>query len=181
VSAPIIIVSGPCGVGKSTVSRIVATEFEMSVHVETDALMAFIVNGSEQPSLPEAEHQNEVVGSVIAVTAMRFAAGGYTTVVDGYLFPAGVLGLARACAERDLPLHYVVLRADPVTCLARATSRGQGRWPLEPVAVADVHAKFAHLDIGEAHVVDASRTPDAVAASVLAAFRAGTVAMTGHA
>ena len=104
---------------------------------------------------------------------MSFAEDGYTTVVDGYLFPDGVNGLAAACAARDLSCHYVVLTADLDTCWARANSRGEGRWPLEFQPFAATHEKFGQLDLDARHVVDATGSPESVRDAVLSAFRAG--------
>jgi len=178
--APIIVVSGPAGVGKSTVSRLVAANFERSVHVQTDVLAAFVVNGWVEPWRPEADRQHEVVGGVLAVAAMQFAGSSYTTVVDGHLFPRGVEGLAVACAKRSVPLHYVVLRASLATCWARACGRGEGRWPLESVTFGELHARFAEIGACEAHLVDATGPPEEVAADVLTAFRAGSTAVGGN-
>jgi predicted kinase len=178
-NGPVIIVSGAGGVGKSTVSRLVAAAFDRSVHLKTDDLMASVVNGWVDPNLPEAEQQNEAIGAALAMSAMGFAADGYTTVVDGYLFPDGVDGLAAACTTRGLPCHYVVLTADLDTCWARASGRGEGRWPLEFQPFAEVHTRFADLDLDARHVVDATGSPEAVCDAVLSAFRAGSLLTTG--
>ena len=42
---PLIVLSGPTGVGKSTVGRLVAAEFARSVHLRADDLMASVVGG----------------------------------------------------------------------------------------------------------------------------------------
>jgi predicted kinase len=177
-NGPVIIVSGQPGVGKSTVSRLVAGTFDRSVHLQTDDLMASVVSGWIDPNLPEAEQQNEAMGAALAVSAMRFAEDGYTTVVDGYLFPDGVDGLAAACAARGLSCHYVVLTADLDTCWERASGRGEGRWPLEPQPFAAVHARFANLELDERHVVDATGSPETTCEAVLSAFRAGRLITT---
>ena len=172
-SGTVIIVSGAPGAGKSTVSRLVAAAFERSVRLQADDLMASVVSGWVDPNLPEAEPQNEAIGAALAVSAMSFAAAGYTTVVDGYLFPEGVAGLAQACASRGLSCHYVVLTADLDTCWARARNRGEGRWPLEFPPFVAVHGKFDDLDLDPRYVVEAIGSPESVCDAVLAAFRTG--------
>jgi hypothetical protein len=171
-TGPIIIVSGPAGVGKSTVSRLLAASFDRSVHLPVDAMMASVVSGWVQPDSPEAESQNLAIGAAVAVSAMSFAEHGYTTVVDGHLFPDGVQGLADACAMRGLSCHYVVLMADLDTCWTRARTRGEGRWPLERQPFAALHARFGGLDLPRRCVLDATRSAEATRDALLAAFRA---------
>jgi predicted kinase len=174
----LIVVTGAPGVGKTTISHLVAATFERSVHLRADDFMASVVSGWVDPNLPAAAAQNEAVGGALAVSAMGFAQDGYTTVVDGYLFPDGVDGLAAACTARDLACHYVVLRADLDTCWARASARGEGRWPLEYEPFAAVHARFAALELDDRYEVDAASTPDDVRDAVLDAFRAGRLIRT---
>jgi hypothetical protein len=173
----ILVVSGPGGVGKSTIARIVASAFERSMHLNADDLMASVVSGWVDPNSPEAEHQNEAIGGALAVSAMGLAEDGYTTVVSGYLFPDGVAGLAAACRHRALSCHYAVLMAELDTCWDRASGRGEGRWPLEFEPFAKVHARFSQLDLDDRHVIDATGSPNAVSAAVLAAFRAGKLTL----
>jgi predicted kinase len=170
---PIIIVSGATGVGKSTVSRLVAAAFDRSVHLQTDDLTASVVSGWVDPNSPKAESQNWTIGAALAVSAMTFAEQGYTTVVDGHLFPDGVEGLATACAARGLSCHYVVLLADLDTCWTRASNRGKGRWPLEYDSFKALHARFADLDLPTRCVVDATGSAETACEAVLSAFRAG--------
>jgi predicted kinase len=175
---PVIVVSGAGGVGKSTVSRLIAAAFDRSVHLNTDDFMASVVSGWVDPNLPGAEQQNEAVGAALAVSAMSFAEDGYAAVVDGYIFPEGVDGLSARCAARGLSCHYVVLTADLDTCWARAKSRGEGRWPLEFQPFAAVHEKFGDLDLDARHLVEATGPPERVRDAVLSAFRAGRLATT---
>lgn len=175
--APILVVSGPAGVGKSTTSALVAAAFPSSVHLQADVFTYAIMQGRVPSWLPEAAQQHEVVGAALAVAAMQYAEGGYTVVLDGHLFPDGVSGLAAGCAGRGIAVHYAVLHAELATCLARANGRGDD-WGREPTplaelqgSMADLHARFAGVD--EAHVIDATVTPDEVAAAVLTACRSG--------
>src|SRR6478609_9703819 len=67
VTGTVIVVSGPGGVGKSTVSRLLAARFDRSVHLNTDDFMAAVVSGWADPNLPGADQQNEAVGGAFAV------------------------------------------------------------------------------------------------------------------
>ena len=67
-NGPIIIVSGPGGVGKTTVSRLVAAAFDRSVHLNTADLMASVVSGWVDPNSPEADRQNEAIGAALAMS-----------------------------------------------------------------------------------------------------------------
>jgi hypothetical protein len=178
-AAPILIVSGPSGAGKSTVSRLVAAAFERSAVVDADAFMGFIASGWIEPNLPAAGEQNDIVGWSLVAAAIEFASGGYTTVMDGHLFPTAVQHIARAGQRRGVPVHYAVLRADHSTCWGRACDRPAGRWPLERDSFDALHARFAELDLPERHAIDASGPVGEVAARVHVALQAGTLAAAG--
>jgi predicted kinase len=168
--APIVVVTGPSGAGKTTVGRLVATAFDPSVHIQMDDFTPFVVNGWVEPSSPEAAHQNHVLGGAVAVAAMNFAYGGYTVVLDGHVFPEGLDRLAQECSRRGLPLHYAVLRTDLATCVGRVTQRHPG--DADPESLARQHSRFFDLGDHEAKVIDASGTPEAVAAALLSALAA---------
>jgi predicted kinase len=170
--APILVVSGPSGAGKTTVGRLVAAAFDVSAHIQTDDFMPFVVNGWVEPWLPDSTHQNHVLGGAVAAAALEFAAGGYTVVLDGPIFPEGLVGLAPWSARRAVPLHYVILRPDLATCLSRVEQRRPGD-PDDVDSFAQLHDRFADLGDFEGHVVEATGTPEEVAAAVLAAFSSG--------
>jgi len=171
-AAPVLILSGPSGAGKTTTSRLLAATFDRSVHLRVDDFMPFVVNGWVEPWLPAAEHQNHVLGGAAAAAALQFAEGGYTVVFDGHIFPEGLAGLAPWCARRSVPLHYGVLRPDLATCTTRARRRRPDH-PDDLDSFARLHARFADLGVREANVVEATGTPEEVAATVRAAFLSG--------
>ena len=172
--ADLLVVTGPSGVGKSTVSRLVASGVEPSAHIRMDTFLFSVVGGWVDPWRPEAAHQNRIVGGAAVAAAMEFIGGGYTVAFDGTVFPDALDELAGACRHRKIPFHYVVLRCDLATCFDRAMGRDGERSNAEQFA--DLHAKFSALGARETHVVDASGTADEVAARVLAAFRSGAIA-----
>ena len=56
----LLVVTGPPGSGKSTLSEVLADRWEPSVLVEGDAFFAFLRRGAIPPWLPEAHAQNDV-------------------------------------------------------------------------------------------------------------------------
>jgi predicted kinase len=170
--APILIVSGPSGAGKTTVGRLLAATFDLSVHIRVDDFMPFVVNGWVEPWLADSAHQNRVLGGAVAAAALQFAEGGYTVVLDGHIFPDGLDGLTVWSDRRSVPLHYAVLRPDLATCLTRVRQRRPGD-PDDLESFARLHARFADLGDREANVVHSTGTPEEVAAAVLADFTSG--------
>jgi adenylate kinase family enzyme len=170
--APIIIVSGPSGAGKTTVARLVAAEFDRSVHMQSDHFLFSVVSGWVDPWLPEAADQNEVVGGATITAALQFAQARYAVVLDGAFFPEAIDDLAPWAARHVVRLHYAVLRPDLSTCLTRVQQRRAGD-PENFDAWAQLHARFANLGRYEANVIHANGTPEEVAAAVLDAFRSG--------
>ena len=168
MAAPILVVTGSSGAGKTTVSRLVAATFDPSAHIRIDAFMPFVVNGWIEPWLPESARQNHILGGAVAAAAMQFAEGGYTVVLDGHVFPDALTELAGACLRRGIPLHYAVLRCDLATCVTRARQRDGVDHDPEPFA--HQHARFTNLGEHEAHVVDASGAAEDVVAAVRSAF-----------
>jgi hypothetical protein len=121
--APIVIVTGPSGVGKTRISDRVSASFGLGARVRIDDVERLIVTGRVEQSSPRAGHQNHVVGGAVFAAAMQFALGGYTTVIDGVVFPDVLAAVSSACVSHGVALHYAVLRAEFDVCLERVTRR----------------------------------------------------------
>ncbi|WP_031516139.1 AAA family ATPase [Streptomyces sp. NRRL F-5123] len=167
----IIVVSGPSGVGKSTVAGILAgSRLAPAVHLHTDDFYAAVKQGFVAPYLPEAKEQNEVVTGVIARAAAGYAAGGYHVVVDGVVGPWYLGAYREAAEEAGVGLVYVVLRPDRETALGRGTARS-GHPLTDREILGGIYDGFADLGPYEENVLDsggltAEETADAVLARV---------------
>lgn len=83
----LIVVSGPPGAGKSTISALLAEHFDPSVLVAGDEFFGFLCTGRIEPWLPESDRQNTTVIAAAAASCGQFVQGGYTVVYDGVVGP----------------------------------------------------------------------------------------------
>jgi tRNA uridine 5-carbamoylmethylation protein Kti12 len=145
--APVLILTGPPGAGKTTAARILADRVAAAVHLEADTFFDFIRSGRIEPWKPESAEQNRVVMGIVSEVAAAYAGAGYFTIVDGIVLPRWFLiPLRDALREAGIEVAYVVLRSPLETCRARLERRPEQRLS-EPSAVDSLVAQFA--DLGE--------------------------------
>lgn len=168
MAAPLIILTGPPGAGKTTVAAYVAAAFDLAVHLHGDDFWAVIKQGGVAPYEPESQRQNEVVVSAIAAAAAVYAAGGYTVVVDGIIGP-WFLERFRTGVPRNVQLHYIVLR--PTIDVARSRAIGRTEGLVDETPIRHMYEEFAsRLGSLESHVIDSSTlTPEETADIVVSA------------
>lgn len=145
----LIVVTGPPGAGKSTVTRALSSLFEPSALVAGDQFFAFIDRGYIAPWTAAAHRQNETVIQAAAAAAGRLATGGYTVVYDGVIGPwfLEVFGTAAGLAS----LHYAILLPPEALCAERVQQRaGHGFRDLG--AARHMYREFASASVHSRHV-----------------------------
>jgi cytidylate kinase len=169
--ALLIVVTGPPGAGKSTVTRALAGLFDRSVLVEGDAFFAFVARGAIAPWLPAAHAQNEVVTRAAAAATGRYAAAGYPTIYDGVIGPWFLSDFAAAAGVEHL--HYAVLLPTAERCLQRVADR-TGHGFTDQEATRHMYHEFARSSIDRRHVLaNPPGTAEETAREILRRARGG--------
>jgi predicted kinase len=172
---PVLILTGPPGVGKSTTATILAERAAAGVHLESDVFFRFIRGGGIEPWRPESHEQNRMVMDVVGTAAAGYATVGYFTVIDGIVLPRWFLGPLRdVLREAGHEVAYVVLWALLETCARRVERREDVPLP-EPAAVPNLWSQFENLAEFEQHRLDVEgRRPDEVADEVEGLLASGS-------
>lgn len=174
MSADVIILTGPPGAGKSTTARALAETFPRSVHLHTDDFWHFIASGAIPPYLPESDAQNQTVMRAIRAAALAYAAGGFTTIVDGIIGPWMLHHFRSHDPAAPAPrLHYAVLRPALPETLRRAQARTAPDALVDEEPIASLWAQFADLGALEPHAIDTTGHDPADTARAVASAIAG--------
>lgn len=130
--APVIIVTGPAGAGKSSVARELCRRFPRSAHVEVDLLREMIRSGYVSPApgeggmLGEAAFQIELAQRNAAALALNFTRDQFATVIDDVLETADDLDRYIAALGPSADIRFVTLLPDAETLARRDAGRQPG-------------------------------------------------------
>lgn len=172
-SSPIILISGPPGAGKSTVARqLVASSVTPIAYLEGDAFWQFIAKSKPAMDPGEGRKQNaRIVIQAMVAAAVRYARGGYETILD---FTIGPWHLKRLqTAMKETPLAYVILYPSEAVCAQRAATRAEGTMP-DYAPYRELYAAFGEFGAFEGHALrDDHAAPSELAARIRAGLASG--------
>ncbi|MDM5340571.1 AAA family ATPase [Fictibacillus enclensis] len=115
----IYIFSGPCGVGKSTITKMLAESLEKVVLIQGDDIHSMFV-GRDQPSWGD---QLSIVWQNTLSITRNFLDHGLNIVLD-YVVEDELEWFCRELSGYDVELYYIVLRADEDVLVQRLQERG---------------------------------------------------------
>lgn len=113
------IITGPAGVGKSTISRALAEKLDKSVLIEGDEIYAHVIGGYVS-AWKEGNHL-EVFWKVCIDMIKRYLEYGYDVVFNYIINPKDVKNIQEAV--KDVETKFVVLLTDAETLLKRDAER----------------------------------------------------------
>lgn len=122
IDRKIYIISGPCGVGKSTISKALAQEMEKVVLLEGDKIHSMFV-GKEQP--PWEEQLSIVWNNILSLTK-NFIENNLNVIID-YVVESELEWFCKHISELNVKIYYFVLRADKDILIRRLNKRGDVR------------------------------------------------------
>jgi len=120
----IVLLSGPVGAGKSTVAKeLIALSRGPVACIEGDMFWSFIAKNGGGSS----NRNFKMIMSSMVAAAMPLALYGNEVIVDFSIPPWFLETAIKMIKNRDITLHYVVLRPPEKVCAARAATRHEGK------------------------------------------------------
>ncbi|TCM87935.1 AAA domain-containing protein [Paenibacillus sp. BK033] len=119
----VYLISGPLGVGKSTVSKTLASAMNQCVLIEGDLLLQ-VYRGETEPPW---EERLRLAWLNIAAVTRNFLVNGLDVVID-FVVEDELQWFFDQLSDLDVTLHYVVLHAEPETLNARLHQRGDAQY-----------------------------------------------------
>lgn len=174
-----LILTGPPGVGKTTVAGLLAQREQRAVHLESDRFFSFIKSGFIEPWDPASAEQNQMVMRTAAEAAASYAKEGYFTIFEGIVIPRWTLGVVRETLEvAGVPASYAVLRAPQADCVARVQKREGDPDLYDPAMLGRICSEFDDLEAFEPHAIDvAGMDSEQAAAAIAARLHGGDLAL----
>jgi adenylate kinase family enzyme len=126
--APITILTGPAGAGKSTIAGLLCAQLHRSAHIEVDLLREMIISGYASPIPGEADalaaaEQIRLGATNAAALARNFSLAGFEVVIDDTIETPGYLDVLLSELTGIAPVSFFTLMPDVETLRERDSGR----------------------------------------------------------
>ncbi|WP_187252179.1 MULTISPECIES: AAA family ATPase [unclassified Geobacillus] len=117
----VYVISGPAGIGKSTISKELANKLSHSAYISGDYISHMHINGRKKPW--ESKEELSLIWDNILSLVRNFVKYGNNVVVDYVTFPQEAIWLYENLKDLNVSVVYVVLWADNETLIKRDEMR----------------------------------------------------------
>lgn len=155
----LIIITGPPGAGKSTMSQAVALKLQKTVYLPTDIIRSFFVNGSYVPwdTSPKAKKQHLLFEEIVTRMVEQYIKNGYNVILDGIYDDQDVVKLRKVSKKVRA---FILL---PTLQVTRARDRGREKAKQIAHRVKPLHdyfskARLKHFELIDSSELDAKQT-----------------------
>lgn len=118
----IYVLTGPPGVGKTTISEMLATKMQKSALIQGDAIYLMVKNGIVAPWDDDGTFMDLFWDNVIALTK-NFNERNISVILEYVIFPEQMSKFIEHFRRKNVLIKYVVLLADEFTIRARDNNR----------------------------------------------------------
>ncbi len=131
----VLILTGPPGIGKSSVAEALAERYDRVAHIPVDTLRHFITpTGYVAPGKPEFERQHGLAVRNACDLARNFLAERIAVIIDDVVITRADLDVYLSqLKEAGVPVHCIRLMAPLDACQARNRERKDERQPASSV------------------------------------------------
>lgn len=146
----VYIISGPAGVGKSTIAKSLAEQLTQSAYISGDSISHMHIGGRKKPW--ENKQESVLIWYNILSLTKNFLMFNIDTVIDYITFPNEAMWLYKHLKNLSVEISYIVLWTDQQTLLKRDK--------LRPVNVQmkdrclTLHNQFLKANIDKRHLLD---------------------------
>jgi len=182
MAGKLIVISGPPGAGKSTLSRALASpapDAEPVALVVGDAFWSHWVlpEGSQRQDAEGRHKRFKAVVMASTAAALAYAMYGFDAVLDFSIPPGHLPSIVKMAAARNVALSFIVLLPAKELCAARAASRSEGK--IEDYSSLEVfYDQFAAAPKANVVAVGSDASVDVLLAKLRAGLQEGAFAVS---
>lgn len=121
-NAEIFFVTGPCGVGKSTIAKMIASNMKSSALIEGDSIYNMVIGGNVKPWKDDGTYLELFWDNVVDLIE-NFLKRNINVILDYIIYPEHLKKITSIFKEKNVNIKYIVLMADKNTILERDSYR----------------------------------------------------------
>lgn len=148
----IIVITGPTGSGKSTVTKALCQKFPLCVRIDIDRVKHFVESGFLFDESEEGEKQWDLCAKNVIMLANNFINKGYVVIIEGYFDDRQ---WKRVATELDIVHKFLLLPKQNVTC--KRDEERDPRYQMGCEAIKNHYSDFTREFFGNFERIDSSQ------------------------